>query len=166
MGEFRIGRKFARHTYPESPRIGNALTAFARNFATGPKVDTAIGAGIQVPWNAVDAGTPPTTADVPITCRSTGIVIVSGVVTISNPSGAPILVTATVQVDGVATTSFSATTVPAGGEATIPVLAETDPGTTPIGATHQIEISIDGNGATIVGDGSSISVQEVSVATG
>lgn len=167
MSEF-VGRTGALrlYSYPETRKVSGGIPPFARNYATGPKNDTVIGAGIQIPWNVVDAGTPPGPGDVPITAISTGIMIVSGVVTVSNPTGSAILVTCTVQVDGAAGSEFSATTVPAGGRASIPVLAETNPGTTPIGATHQIEIAVDGNGARLVGDGSEVSVQEVSVATG
>ena len=171
MGEFRIGmggpNARAQHVYPDNPRAA-AISAFARNYATGPKIGQAIGpGGLSVPWNAVDAGTPPTTADVPITARATGIVLVTGVVTLSNSTGGDVVATVTVHVDGVAvSTPFAAGTVPNNGNAAIPFMAETDPSLTPVGATHQIEIFIDGNGLELESDGSVVDVQEVSVATG
>ncbi len=64
MGEFRIGmggsNARAQHVYPDNPRAA-ALGLFARNFATGPKVDTAIGAGVQIPWNLIDSTSRPFT---------------------------------------------------------------------------------------------------------
>ena len=40
MGEFRIGRRFAQHSYPDGPRALSA--AFASNFAFGPGSDSQI----------------------------------------------------------------------------------------------------------------------------
>ena len=58
MGEFRIGmggpNARAQHVYPDNPRAA-ALALFARNFATGPKIDTAVSTGIQIPWNFIDS---------------------------------------------------------------------------------------------------------------
>jgi hypothetical protein len=93
--------------------------------------------------------------------------IVSGVIGVSNTSGSPVLVTVTVQVDGsdVPTPTFQAT-VPDGSFAAIPFLVETTPGITPVGATTPIQVLVTGDGATTPVDSSSISIQEVSVATG
>ena len=57
MTEF-VGRAGALrvYSYPETPRRVNPLTAFARNFATGPKNETTIAdVEVRIPWNAIDA---------------------------------------------------------------------------------------------------------------
>jgi|WetSurMetagenome_2_1015567.scaffolds.fasta_scaffold38239_4 hypothetical protein len=240
MSEF-VGRTGSNrvYSYPETPRSGIALTLFARNFATGPKASQAIGAGINVPWNAIDvtaqkftiaaggttvsiagdqtgsylnadtvtltptapvAGAPvtktitsaPTFAaglttfsidsaidatttagtisdnsntNVPITPKSTGVVLISGVVTAINSSGASVNVTATVHVNGdaVPAGTFSSATVPDGGFAAIPFEVEA---LIPIGATQNIQVFMDGAGAFVEGDGSAINVQEVPVSSG
>lgn len=165
MTEF-VGRtgSHRNYSYPETPRRGGS-TPYARNFASGPKPDQQINSGLEVPWNAVDAPadivTP--TPDVPITPLSSGVVLISGVVTIHNSSGDPVLVTCTVRLDGSALQPFSATTIPAGDTASIPFLAETD---IPVGETHQIEVSLDGDGTVLLADGSVMNVQEVPAATG
>ncbi len=56
MTEF-VGRTGALrlYSYPENRRAA-ALGLFARNFATGPKGDTAVeGEGVLIPWNSIDA---------------------------------------------------------------------------------------------------------------
>lgn len=152
------------HSYPETGRGGGALSAFARNFATGPKTSPSVGG--QLEWNSIDVGTDPST-DIPITARSTGILIISGVIGISNTSGAPVLVTVAVQVDGgtIGPTSFQAT-VPDGSFLAIPFLVETTPADTPVGELHNIQVLLSGDGANTPTESSSISIQEVSVATG
>ena len=73
MGEFRIGRSRAQHSYPDTPRAG--VAAFARNSAFGPQGGTqglpAI--GDKVKWTALEVGTVGGTV-VPITPHVTGIV--------------------------------------------------------------------------------------------
>lgn len=60
MGEFIAGlggaspTARAQHSYPDNPRAA-ALALFARNFATGPKIDTAVGLSTQIPWNFIDS---------------------------------------------------------------------------------------------------------------
>jgi hypothetical protein len=168
MTEF-VGRTGSHrvYSYPETRRSSNPLTAFARNYATGSKTGIVIGAGgSNVTWNAVDAGVPPTTADIPITPIATGIVLVSGVVTIENTTGAPILATVTVHLDDVAVpVPFAATTIPAGATVAIPFLAETE-AISPLSETHRIQVFVDAEGATILVDGAVANVQEVAVATG
>lgn len=169
MTEF-VGRTGSNrvYSYPETRRSGSdPLLAFARNYATGTKGGIEVGAlGLEIPWNSVDAGLPPTTADVPITPVSTGVVLISGDTTINNPTGAPIDVTVTVHVAGSAGAEFSRTTLAAGATAAIPFLAESIPANTPVGVTTQIQVFVDGEGALLVADGSAVSVQEVAVATG
>ena len=51
-----IGRgRYARETYPEKSTGGSA-SAFARNYATGPKSSTGISdSGTEIPWNTIDS---------------------------------------------------------------------------------------------------------------
>jgi hypothetical protein len=247
MGEFVTGlggaspTSRAQHSYPDNPRA-SALALFARNFATGPKVNTAIGTGVQIPWNAIDttakafsiaaggvtvsipgdvtalfnngdnvrilplvpttlpvvtgsiatvpvfaagvttfdlnapidgstvggaiedASTP--SVDVPITPRSTGVVLVSAQVTVGNTSGSPVAaILVNVQVNGVSVPVPTTLVTPLANGATItlPVLVEVF---LPIGVTSNIEIFVSGDGALLAADASSINIQEVSVATG
>jgi hypothetical protein len=163
MSEF-VGRTGSRrvYSYPEAQR-GSALSTFARNFATGPKGAPAV-AG-QLEWNSIDVGSDPS-SDVPITPRSTGIVVISGAVGLSNTSGAPIIVTVQVQVNGISIGSTFQSTIPDGSFGSIPFLAETIPADTPVGVTTPIQVFVSGAGAVTPVDSSAISVQEVSVATG
>lgn len=243
MSEF-IGRTGSHrsYSYPEAPRGGgNPLTAFARNFASGPKTGTDLGAGgVEIPWNSIDAlstpftiaaagvtvsipgdvtavfingekvrvaptvpvstptvlrtiVTPPvfaagfttfnlsgnidgsTTAgfiddqtSVPITPRATGIVLVSGIVTVRNTTGAPIEIQIIVRVDGVnqpVPNTLLFTIAATNSKAVIPFMAELAP-FSPLNETHFVEIFVTGNGGTLLADSSAIEVQEVSVATG
>jgi hypothetical protein len=94
-------------------------------------------------------------------------VLISGVVTVSNSSGSPILVTITVHIDDVAVSvPHAATTVPDGSTVAIPFMAETTPADTPVGVTTNIQVFVDGEDALLVADGSVVEVQEVAVATG
>jgi len=243
MGEFRIGRKLAQHVYPDNARAA-ALSLFARNYATGPKVNTTVDSdGTQIPWNMIDSTAKPftvdantvtvsiagdvtsqfnngdnvsivpttpvvlppvlrsiasvpafadgfttfdlnaavdttttggtiedasaPTTDVPITPRTTGVVLISGVVTLGNDSGDPItVVTVEVQVDGVsvAVPDDSRVAPLADGQAiTLPFLAEVE---LPIGTTSNIQIIVTGEDTLILADSAVINIQEVSVATG
>lgn len=241
MSEF-VGRTGSNrvYSYPETSRASAiALALFARNFATGPKNSTAIGAGINVPWNSIDvsgqqftiaangvtvsiagdqtgsyvngdsvtltpttpvAGAPvtktiasvpafaagfttfdidsaidatttagtisdDTDTNVPITPKSTGVVLISGVVTAINSSGAPVNVTATVHINGTAVPAgtFSSATVPDGGFAAIPFEVEA---LIPIGETQNVQVFMDGTGAFVESEGAAINVQEVPVSTG
>lgn len=164
MSEY-VGRTGALrvYSYPETGR-GRGAAAFARNFATGTKGAFAIDpAGSNITWNSIDVGTDPS-EDVPITPLSTGEVLITGIVTLTNPTGAPILASVTPHVDGSAAgPSFAATTIPAGATVSIPFIAETAILSL---SQHLIQIFVDGDGLTTVSDGSTINVQEVSVSTG
>ena len=165
MSEF-VGRTGSRrvYSYPEAPRGGSPLSAFARNFATGPKGSPPTGG--QILWNSIDVGADPD-EDVPITPRATGILLIRGVVGVSNTSGAPVLVTVTVQIDDADLVPLSfQVTVPDGSFESIPFQVETTPTDTPVGETHNIQVFVAGDGATTPVDSSSISVEEVAVATG
>ena len=170
MTEF-VGRTGALrvYSYPETPRAVSPLAAFARNFATGPKEITIGSGGIQIPWNSIDVPPPSGNVDVPITPRATGVVLISGVVTVQNSSGISADVVVTIQVNGVAlppATFFGIAPLPDGETVTIPFLAETSPTDTPVGVTSNIEIFVVGLNVTLATDDSAVSVQEVSVATG
>jgi hypothetical protein len=158
-----IGRgRYASETYPE-PRDSSALNTFARNFARGPEGSPAT--GVQLLWNSIDVGIDPD-EDVPITARSTGILVISGAIGISNNSGAAIIMTVRVQIDDSSIGSSFRATVPDASFASIPFLVETTPLDTPVGETHNIQVLVQGDGASTPADESSISIQEVSVATG
>lgn len=100
MSEFRSGNKAKSHPYPATPRGGGAL-AFARNFASGPALDTAfsLSSPQQINWNVKDSGSPPG-VDVPITVRATGRFLISGMVSVENTSASPVNVQVTIQVNG------------------------------------------------------------------
>lgn len=166
MTEF-VGRTGSMrvYSYPETRRGGSAPEALARNFATGTKGAFDVGAGIDITWNSIDVGTDPST-DIPITPLSTGQLLISGVVTLTNPTGAPVTATVTPHLDGSAAgPSFAATTIPAGATVSIPFIAET-PVISPLNVEHLVQVTVDGNGLTTVSDGSTVNVQEVPVSTG
>lgn len=98
-GEFRIGRKFARHFYPRTQ--GGSQASFARNYASGatasPLVTTS---GIELPWTSIASGAP-AGVDVPITPVSSGILAIDGVISFANESNAETTVQLVVRVDGV-----------------------------------------------------------------
>jgi hypothetical protein len=170
MSEF-VGRtgSLRVYSYPETRRVAATPTPFARNFATGPKNDASIADGIQITWNLIDStGTSGT--DVPITPQSTGVVLISGVVSAKNTSGGPVSgIVVVVQVNGVnlpiPVFQGFAPLLDVGdtGEVSIPFLAETN---IPVGTTRNIQIFVTGAGGTLIGESSSINVQEVAVATG
>lgn len=168
MGEFRIGRKKAKHFYPER-RHGSALFLFARNFATGPKVGTAIAAaGTQLPWNAIDVSPGPADEDVPITPISSGKILLDGDIVVGNADGVTRFVTIQIQVNDVTLLIPAANhvSVEAGGFLSIPILAEL---TLPVGVTANIQIlataEVDGQ-LTFSQLSSSLSLEEVNAATG
>jgi hypothetical protein len=182
MGEFRIGRTFARHSYPDTPRGGGAF-AFARNFAKGPGTEGAqpiTDTGTQILWGTIDVpATPPNSANVAITPHVTGVVRVHGVVSVQNTSGADAVVTVQVRVNGVTvSTPAPETTVRAAnssaedenGFAAIPFLAElTATEGLVIGTYAEIQILVtaitNGSLGLTVND-STLEVQEVPVSTG
>jgi hypothetical protein len=119
MGEFRIGRKHASHTYPDTPRGAGALS-FARNFAIGPNTPTTITTGgVQVPWDIIESGASPG-VNVPITPRVTGRMLFAGVIQVTNNDDVPVTISVQVQVQGsTLLVPLVQETVDANGEAAI-----------------------------------------------
>ncbi len=168
MSEF-VGRTGSNrvYSYPETGRgSGGTAPAFARNFASGPKTPQNATDGVQISWNSIDVG--PSGPDVLITPLLTGVVLVSGAVVLINGSGSPSSATITVQVNGVdfPIPALSGITVADGTKVVVPILAELSPTETPVGVATPIEIFVLGDGIFIGADGSTLSLQEVSVATG
>jgi len=171
MGEFRIGRKFASHSYPESRAA--TTVPFARNFATGPTLFAAPPdvqtTGTQVPWNVIESGAPPG-FDVPITPKSTGRIRITGVVAVKNSTMSPVLVTVLVQLNGANEFNplFLSAVVDSEGAVAIPIVAELSALLAP-GVQRLIEFFVfaSADGAiSLTVESSSIDVQEVPFATG
>lgn len=124
---FRIGRTFARHTYPDTPR--GAPAAFASNLVFGPGTNQAIAtaspgtpAFTNTNGSAVEAGA--LTADgVPITPRVTGDIVIEAMLNVLNTGLDPVNVFVFVQVNGVTSTApVAAATVDPSGYESIPVV--------------------------------------------
>ena len=176
MGEFRIGRKYAKHLYPDTPR--RAAAAFARNSAVGPNVFSQalpVG-GAKINWATIEAGSAPGSTDVPITPRATGIVRVIVEVVCQNASFVADIMEVQPVVDGatlpgvaVASTIDSATEQE-DGLITIPLLIDlAGAGALTVGVTHNVEVLVVpllGGASTSVLELSSIDLQELPPATG
>lgn len=170
MSEY-VGRTGALrlYSYPESRRTAQ-IGPFARNFAIGPALQTAVTTGgTLVPWAAIESGAPPGT-DVPITPKVTGVLVISGVITLKNASGAPVTVQLRVEINGVPLLAplLEEATVDASGFEAVPFMTE------PVfllvvGTTVNIQILLtptDDDAISIAIESSSLSIQEVPVATG
>jgi hypothetical protein len=103
------------------------------------------------------------TVNVPITPRATGVVLVTGVVGIINGSGSPVNASVTVEANGIPVPVVSFAAIGDGTNVTIPFMAEVF---LPIGLTSSIQVSVTGDNADLLADGSAINVQEVSISTG
>lgn len=161
---FRIGRSRAQHTFPTSP--GAQTQPFARNFAQGPAAPQEITASpVLVGWASIESGAPAGTS-VPITPKVTGLLLVTGVIELSNGDETQVTVTAQVTVGGTPIGPISQVSVPGVGFATIPIqtlVAET------IGTTYDIGVSLTAtvlSEITLNTDDSTLSVREVPLATG
>ncbi len=122
MSEFvnrSIGNR--QHSYPDTPRGGGAL-AFARNYAFGPAGDSApliaSSPGTEISWGSIDVPGSDS-KDIPITPRVTGVILVTGVVSLHNTSTADI-VDVQVQVE-IGTITPVAYLVPASEKISVPV---------------------------------------------
>ncbi len=168
MGEYRIGRKHAAHSYPE-PRFTGLVGPFARNYATGPTdpFTVATTPGSQVLWSFVAVGAPGT--DVPITPVSTGYLRITGMLSIANP-GDPAVVRVQVQIGGVSLPiPFESVVTLANDQSVIiPIFAETTPTDTRVGTMKNIEILLTSSltGPVLFPESSLLDVQEVQVPTG
>lgn len=177
---FRIGRKFARHTYPDTPRAGG-LAALASNYALGPGTDQAIttsGTPVFTNTNGATVAAGTLTADgVPITPRVTRNVLLEAVVNVRNPSEVTANVFVYAEIDGVVSTDpIAAETVAPGYEA-IPVLL---PGLTALslGAAAHFNLVVvassntpgllltAGSGSGTLAAQSTMALREVPLATG
>jgi hypothetical protein len=168
-GKSAVGRTGAlrMYKYPEPRSAGTS--AFARNFATGPKTATALSdTPTQVRWNAIDVGTSPGT-DVPITPRVTGVVRIIAVLSVQNASGDDADMAVKVQIDGsdLPLPDAEVVSIRPGSSDVVVVLVET---TLPLNTTSNVQITLaTGNSdqtATLIQDSSSMEVQEVSNSTG
>ena len=166
MSEF-VGRTGSNriYSYPEPRRAGGDALPFARNFASGPKTPQLATDGVQIQWNSIDVG--PDGPDVPITPLSTGVVLVSGAVTLTN-SGATTSAIIRVRVNGVdfLVPDLVGITVASGTIVVVPILTELSPADTPVGVATPIQISVLGDSIFVASEGSTLNLQEVSVATG
>lgn len=105
-------------------------------------------------------------ATVPITPRSTGVLMINAVVVVINNTSDVLNVATIIQVDGsdVSPPLAPGAGIPGLSQVSIPVQAEVE--VTHSGQTHYIGIRVQGEGAVIVGDSSTIEVREVIPATG
>lgn len=171
MSEF-VGRTGSHrvYSYPDR-RGGNPAALFARNFAGGPTLDTEIadGAGTQVPWAVIESGAP-ASVNVPITPRSTRIILISGVIVVKSSSASTSSITLFVEIDGASTLipDLERNTISAFGFEAIPFLTENS-AFLPIGVLANISIRLIASaaGALVFSSlSSTINIQEVLAATG
>lgn len=178
MGYLTNSKRRSPEMYP-NPRGGAGESSpFARNFAIGPELQTdvvATGSGTPVPWEIITSGAPGG-VNVPITPISTGIVRIFGVISLKNTSNDPASdgrVQILISVNGTfGFPSLELNSVGSGGVSNseaVPFLIETTVIQTPIGVLANIQISVlaDADGKIVlIAESSTVSVQEVSAATG
>jgi len=182
MGYLTNSKRKSPEVYPTSRGVGTN-NDFARNYATGPTDQTDVvstGVGTQVPWEIIASGAPAGTA-VPITPLSTGIVRISGVLSLKNTSNDPAAagsVEVQVSINNVVLSSpvpiFTNTVgIGSGGNTTaleaVPFLIETTAIQTPVGVLADVRIHVTANAdnlIVILSEGSSLDLQEVSAPTG
>jgi len=181
MTEF-VGRTGSNrvYSYPEARR--NTTVPFARNFAAGPSSNDGqkqplVVQGIGTPannavlWSNLEAGTSPNVL-VPITPRSSGLIRISGVLSVINVDAlSPHYVWIVVVVDGVplADPFLEQVTVPNGEApfAAVPFATETPALAVGVTSTVEILAIADADSALqLVRASSTISLQEVTPATG
>lgn len=163
----RIGRKYAQATYPQSRATQSE--PFARNSAFGPNGNAAISSTANPPTQAVDwetiesgeAGGGPTFT---VTPKVSGTLLINVVVNATNTTGAAIELSAVVTIDGAPVDQVSFQSIPlttgAGSVAILDVVTENA-----IGVPVTIGVRVSGNGLTLTGAGTWISVQEVPAAS-
>jgi hypothetical protein len=167
MGEFRIGRKHAQHSYPDTPR--GAVAAFARNYAsTNQNQDFSTGT-VDVAWQAIESGAAPGT-DVPVTPRVTGRVRIITTCVLINETLNPINVSVFSRIDGSpvgeAAETVDAATETSNGESTITFVVDAD--ALPVGAAHQVSVRCTSSSATadLTLAVAQVDIQELPAATG
>lgn len=172
---FRIGRKYAQHSYPETGQSG--VTPFAYNYAIGPATSP-LGmtqAGTTITWTRVESTGLSSTGNVPITPEVTGRVRITATVEVQNQSELSAQDAAIhLLVNGTPVASF-ANTIPAslgGGNTGLEVISFTfdlvPPAALAVGATANISLvalsSTDDVALSVVA--ATIDIQERQVATG
>lgn len=166
MGEFRIGRSHAKHSYPDTPRA--AVAAYARNFAQGPAALTSIVAGgTQLPWAVIESGAP-AGVHVPITPRVTGKIRLIAAITIQSDGEGADIVQVQAQINDITiATPLVQSTVIAGGFGAIPFVLDI-PALLPIGSQLDISLLVtDADGGTsLTVQSSTLDIQELPLATG
>lgn len=104
---------------------------------------------------------------VPITPRSTGVVVIHGVLALENVSGAPDTVEGTVFVNGAPLLLSISEDLPSGETAMVPFLVESNLLAVGVRAFVQVALSVTLDGSVVlVQDSSSIEVREMQAATG
>lgn len=216
MGEFRIGRTRAQHSYPES-RFGGGVQTLARNFANGPKlgsdpvIDDSV--GTFIPWGVIDSaeawdaatdyvagvtpgltgdivahngttwialldntnvepGTDPLTWEqntvVPITPRSSGVIVIETSINIDNGDINPVDVNPFFFVNGVALPLPPTLEITLNVDGNIvTIFAETSG--LPLGVRANVQIQLIAGASAVLSlqsEGTVIEVREVIVATG
>jgi hypothetical protein len=162
----RIGRKYATETYPTSRGLGGL--SYARNYAGGPATPqgVVVAPGAPVNWALVES-TGAAGTSVPITPKSTGLVLVSGTIVATNGAGTVQSLSVQVAVDGVLATPASVVALGAAGtansEATVAFQALLGP--LSVGIAHSVTVVVlasAGGDVTLATGDSTVSVQEVS----
>ena len=207
MGGFRIGRKHAVHTYPESRTA--TTVPYARNYASTPKGGDFALTDVEtpIPWDMIDGGAPLWDVDVtystgdivsslgftwislvdnntgndpffspgdwarntvvPITPRSTGVVMIHGVLALETVSEGSETVEGTILVNGAPLLPSISHTLLDSETAMVPFLAQANLLAVGVRAFVEIALSVtfDG-GVVLVQDSSTIEVREMQAATG
>jgi len=164
----RMGRPYARETYPERPRFGASLGPFARNGAVGPGPDVdADPGGAEIPWVLIES-TGLSGTDIPITPKHSATlsnVIIQAVLGLHNTDVAAQDVTVQILVDGTPLPLPAIDiSIPSASFAELPILGFAN---LPAGITANVSIVVTGDAdVNIVQFGSTINVQEVATATG
>lgn len=175
MGEFRIGRKYAQHSYPDTRR--DTTLPLARNFAVGPPVKTSVTpnpSGFPIPWSVIESegAVGPGVVNVPITPTTSAIAQVSGVITITNNGAASATAQVLVQTVGPGSFVFAPEnefeTIAPGATVAIPV-STLGTNVSPIDSTVSLQLLIvasPGSSLQLVENSTTFGIQEVPAATG
>jgi hypothetical protein len=166
---FRLGRKHASHTYPESRGVGSP--PYARNSASGPAaLYTVTATPTRIPWGTLEVGAPG--QEVTVTPKVTGLIHLIGVVesgaNTENTGGLIVQI----GIDGVLQDTpleANPTGVLVGtSKTTVPIQAILGLFTLGIPVTFSLFVSVDSNlnPVNLGIDNSWLTLQEVSLPTG